>query len=140
MLGAKGLKDIAEIKTENAVKELKECSFCVACDVKNILCGENGCSAVYGPQKGADQEIVQFLDKALFNYAEITENIYGKEYSGKGLYDALESYARKAFFAKDKLEKEKILYEIAEDIDEDQTYYFEKERIYLYVEKKEKIE
>ena len=41
---------------------------------------------------------------------------------------------------KDKLEKEKILYEIAEDIDEDQTYYFEKERIYLYVEKKEKIE
>ncbi|WP_323737205.1 hypothetical protein PXD04_04475 [Methanosphaera sp. ISO3-F5] len=38
------------------------------------------------------------------------------------------------------LEKNRILYEIAEEIDEDQTYYFEKERIYLYIESKEKIE
>ncbi len=38
------------------------------------------------------------------------------------------------------LEEEKILYELAEDLDEDQTYYFEKDRIYLYVEKKTKIE
>ena len=34
-------------------------------------------------------------------------NIYGKEYSGKALYDVLESYARKAFFSKNKEEKEK---------------------------------
>ena len=34
-------------------------------------------------------------------------NIYGKEYSGKALYDVLESYVRKAFFSKDKVEKEK---------------------------------
>jgi len=38
------------------------------------------------------------------------------------------------------LEQEKMLYEIAEDLDVDQTYYFEKERIYLYVEDKEKLE
>ena len=49
-LGAKGLKELAVIQTENAVKELKECSFSVACDVKNVLCGEDGCSAIYGPQ------------------------------------------------------------------------------------------
>ena len=35
------------------------------------------------------------------------------------------------------LEESKIIYEIAEEIEEDQTYYFDKERIYLYVEKKE---
>lgn len=34
-------------------------------------------------------------------------NIYGKEYSGKALFDVLESYVRKAFFAKDPKEKEK---------------------------------
>ena len=34
-------------------------------------------------------------------------NIYGQEYSGKALYDVLESYVRKAFFSKDKQEKEK---------------------------------
>ena len=38
------------------------------------------------------------------------------------------------------LEKERILYEIAEDLNEDQSYFFERERIYLYVESKEKIE
>lgn len=38
------------------------------------------------------------------------------------------------------LEKDKIIYEIAEDLEEDQTYYFQKERIYLYIESKEKIE
>ncbi len=34
-------------------------------------------------------------------------NIYGKEYSGKALYDVLESYVRKAFFAKEKEERER---------------------------------
>lgn len=34
-------------------------------------------------------------------------NIYGKEYSGKALYDVLESYVRKAFFSKDEKEREK---------------------------------
>lgn len=38
------------------------------------------------------------------------------------------------------LESSGLLYEIAEDLNEDQTYYFEKERIYLYVESKIKIE
>ena len=34
-------------------------------------------------------------------------NIYGKEYSGKGLYEVLESYVRKGFHAIDKEEKER---------------------------------
>lgn len=73
--GAKGLKDIAKIRTENAVSELKECSFCVACDVKNVLCGENGCSAVYGPQKGATPEMIKDMDAWLENYADLTKKI-----------------------------------------------------------------
>lgn len=34
------------------------------------------------------------------------------------------------------LEKEKMLYEVATSLQEDQSFYFEKERLYLYVEKK----
>lgn len=75
-LGAKGLKDIAVIRTENAVKELKECSFCVACDVKNVLCGKEGCSAVYGPQKGATPEMIGEMDLWLENYARLTKKIF----------------------------------------------------------------
>ena len=75
LLGAKGLKDIAVIKTENAVKELKECYFCVACDVKNILCGKNGCSAVYGPQKGATPEMIKNMDMWLEKYAQLTRKV-----------------------------------------------------------------
>lgn len=74
-LGAKGLKDLVEIKTEHAVKALKECSFRVACDVTNPLCGEKGCSAIYGPQKGATQAMIQEMDAWLGNYADLTKQV-----------------------------------------------------------------
>lgn len=51
--GAKGLEHLHTIKVDNALAELAECNFRIACDVKNPLCGPQGCSAVYGPQKGA---------------------------------------------------------------------------------------
>ena len=74
--GLKGLKDIVEIKIDNALKELKECSFCVACDVKNTLCGENGCSAIYGPQKGATPEQIKDMNIWLDNYANLTKKSF----------------------------------------------------------------
>ncbi|MBQ2898080.1 MAG: glycerate kinase [Clostridia bacterium] len=74
-LGAKGLKDIVRIKTDNVAKELKECSFRVACDVKNVLCGENGCSKIYAPQKGATPEMIRDMDLWLKKYAELTKQV-----------------------------------------------------------------
>ena len=73
--GAKGLKDLAEIRTENALKELRDCTFKVACDVKNPLCGENGCSAVFAPQKGATDEMIKKMDTWLESYANLTKDI-----------------------------------------------------------------
>ncbi len=73
--GAKGLSEIVQIRTENAIAELKECNFCIACDVKNILCGENGCSAVYGPQKGATPQMINDMDGWLKKYAELTKKV-----------------------------------------------------------------
>lgn len=76
--GAIGLKDIADISDKNVISELKDCTFEIACDVKNPLCGENGCSAVYGPQKGADSEMVEKMDQWMEHYAKIAHNKYSK--------------------------------------------------------------
>jgi len=67
----KDLENVVKISTDNVLKELEECSFSIACDVTNPLCGEKGCSAVYGPQKGATPEIVVTMDKWLGRYAEV---------------------------------------------------------------------
>lgn len=69
--GAVGLKDLESIGKEHVIPELRECQFQIACDVTNPLCGPQGCSAVYGPQKGADAEMIRQMDAWLSNYAGI---------------------------------------------------------------------
>lgn len=76
--GAAGLEALAEIRTENALSELKDCFFNVACDVKNPLCGENGCSAVFAPQKGADSAMAADMDKWLKGYALLAGTVSDK--------------------------------------------------------------
>lgn len=85
--GAKGLKDIEIITDDNVIPELKECTFRVACDVTNPLCGEKGCSAVFGPQKGADRNLIIQMDQWLAHYARLTSEKYEKsdaKYPGTG--------------------------------------------------------
>jgi glycerate kinase len=50
----------------------------VACDVTNPLCGPEGASAVYGPQKGATPEVVRELDAVLSRYAEVLRRDLGE--------------------------------------------------------------
>ena len=80
-LGARGLRELAHIETKNALSDLSECRFTVACDVKNPLCGENGCSAIFAPQKGASPEAVKMMDGWLSRYAALTETIIGRDCS-----------------------------------------------------------
>ncbi len=78
-------KDIASIKSvqiEYADQRLKECSFRIACDVKNPLCGLEGASHIFGPQKGATLETVTLLDGALNNLAVITKETLKKDTAG----------------------------------------------------------
>lgn len=51
----------------------------VACDVTNPLTGPHGASAVYGPQKGADDQAVRELDAALAHFAEVIKRDLGKD-------------------------------------------------------------
>lgn len=75
-LGAVGLEALSSISAKNVIPELRECTFRVACDVNNPLCGERGCSAVYGPQKGATPESVELMDGWLKKYADIAKKIF----------------------------------------------------------------
>ncbi|SHJ35074.1 glycerate kinase family protein [Hespellia stercorisuis] len=67
--GAKGLELLETITTDRVLPELAECEFKIACDVNNPLCGKNGASAVYGPQKGATPSMIMQMDKWLACYA-----------------------------------------------------------------------
>ena len=58
---------------------IKECHFEIACDVVNPLCGEQGASAVFGPQKGATEAVIKQLDEGLANYGRLIENTLHKK-------------------------------------------------------------
>lgn len=76
--GAIGLRDLSYINKEEVDPRLKECEFFIACDVNNPLCGETGCSAVYGPQKGADEAMVKRMDLWMQHYAKVVKEAFPK--------------------------------------------------------------
>lgn len=72
---------IAKINDKNVLKELKNCNFKIACDVKNPLYGENGAAYVYARQKGANDDEIKMLDLGLKNFAKVCEKYLAKDYS-----------------------------------------------------------
>ncbi len=73
--GAIGLSALHRIVTDKAIRELAECEIRVACDVSNPLCGDSGCSRIYGPQKGADEKMIADMDGWLSHYASLTREL-----------------------------------------------------------------
>ena len=71
----KDVENVAGICQDGADPRLHDCTFRVACDVTNPLCGENGATAVFGPQKGADADMIKRLDRGLSKYADLTEQL-----------------------------------------------------------------
>jgi glycerate kinase len=69
--GGGSLDKLSSIDVSDIDPRIKECSITAACDVDNPLCGPKGASHVFGPQKGADENMIEVLDKNLANYAEI---------------------------------------------------------------------
>ncbi|MGL4874745.1 MAG: glycerate kinase [Clostridium sp.] len=86
-LGGEELLRLEKIDIERLDKRIKDISIEVACDVTNPLVGEFGASRVFGPQKGATEEMVETLDKALTNYARVIKKDLGievKDVEGSG--------------------------------------------------------
>lgn len=71
------LASVAGIDDSGVDARVKECDFTVACDVSNPFCGQSGAAYVFGPQKGATEEMVEFLDGGLANFADIVGRKYG---------------------------------------------------------------
>ncbi|MBU3135425.1 glycerate kinase [Clostridium gasigenes] len=73
-LGSLDRIDISELDLR-----LKDTVIEVACDVTNPLVGETGASAVFGPQKGATEEMVKELDNNLLHFSRIIKETLGKD-------------------------------------------------------------
>jgi len=86
-LGGAALAALEQIDIATLDPRLADSDIIVACDVTNPLCGPQGASAVYGPQKGATEEMVVQLETALTHYAEVIErdlNIDIRDVPGAG--------------------------------------------------------
>lgn len=71
--GGGELASLARIDVSELDPRLKTCRIEVACDVTNPLTGDDGASAIFGPQKGATDEMIARLDSALHHYAKIIQ-------------------------------------------------------------------
>lgn len=71
------LAEVAAIDGSRVDARLKECRFRIACDVTNPLYGSQGCSVVFGPQKGATPEIVKAMDESIHRFADLAEKELG---------------------------------------------------------------
>lgn len=70
------LDKIVTIDTSNIDPRIKDANITVMCDVTNPLCGENGATYTFGPQKGATKEILPILEKGMINYRDIIKRDY----------------------------------------------------------------
>ena len=76
--GAQGLGVLEHISHSSVIPELKDCHFSIACDVTNPLCGAQGCSSIYGPQKGATPSMIAEMDVWFAHYAALASKDYPK--------------------------------------------------------------
>ena len=74
------LNRIQSIDLSGLDVRLKQTEIMIASDVNNPLCGPNGASYVFGPQKGADAEMVKILDQNLSHFADVVETAIGASY------------------------------------------------------------
>lgn len=81
------LSQIYKIDMNNIYSKIKDIEFISMCDVDNLLCGKLGASAVFAPQKGADEDMVKSLDEGLAHLAKIIKrdlHIEVKDIKGAG--------------------------------------------------------
>jgi len=97
--GGLALCRVARVDASGLDPRLASVRLEVAADVDNPLCGPNGASAIFGPQKGANPEQVELLDHALGHFADHCAQALGRDvrdFPGCGAAGGM-GFAAKAF-------------------------------------------
>ena len=79
-VGGGQLAQIQSIDLSQLDPRLKSTEIVIASDVNNPLCGENGASHVFAPQKGATSEMVEVLDQNLSHFADLVAQHIGQDF------------------------------------------------------------
>lgn len=106
------LNKVASLDVSQLDTRLSQCQFMLACDVNNPLTGEQGASAVFGPQKGATPEQVTRLDQGMAHWAGVLENNFGSSVihrAGSGAAGGLGAAFLSVFRATSKQGVEQVL-------------------------------
>ena len=77
---AEALGQIRLVLVDDLHPNLGSARFTIASDVTNPLLGQHGATAVYGPQKGADETALRRLEQGLAHFADITHQATGADH------------------------------------------------------------
>ncbi len=78
-----GLLKLTRINISNLDRRLSECRFTILSDVMSPLCGENGATAVYGPQKGIKLPEIEPVDSAISVFSKHCSDLFGSDPSDR---------------------------------------------------------
>lgn len=98
-LGGLALKNLSKIDLTHFDPRIQHTRFLLAADVTNPLCGPNGASHIFGPQKGASPAQVELLDQALAHFADVSLKLLGfdkRDEAGSGAAGGL-GFAAKSY-------------------------------------------
>ncbi|MBP2991121.1 glycerate kinase [Acinetobacter baumannii] len=101
--GGLALSHLSKIDLTHFDSRIQHTRFLLAADVTNPLCGPNGASHIFGPQKGASPAQVQLLDAALAHFADVTAQLLGfdkRDEAGSGAAGGL-GFAAKSYLNAD---------------------------------------
>ncbi|MDO5406350.1 MAG: glycerate kinase [Eubacteriales bacterium] len=73
--------DIADIDLSGRSKALEQVEIITMCDIDNPMYGTTGASYIFGPQKGADEAMVEELDAGIRNLSSVIAGVTGKDIS-----------------------------------------------------------
>lgn len=97
--GGLALQTLSKIDLTHFDPRIQQTRFLLAADVTNPLCGPNGASYIFGPQKGATPAQVQLLDQALAHFADVSAQLLGfdkRDEAGSGAAGGL-GFAAKSY-------------------------------------------
>lgn len=73
------LTEISFIDNSKTQELLKDCKITAMCDIDNPMYGKTGAAYIFAPQKGADLETVELLDKNLRALADVIKESLHKD-------------------------------------------------------------